>query len=310
MPISLTIPVEEPDVILNAGMYGAGAVIRLQTAATEAGAYADVSGTGSTPTIAVVSGQRSYPGYDPNGSSTSWYRTRFENVGATRLSDWSPAFQAAPEGSGLICSLWDVKQALGKTGLTDTADDEQLLEAIRRVTDDIIEYTGRQFVRQPASGTATWTEDVGVGGGLLLTGSRTLWFPRGIATLTTLEVATATQPESGGTYTTVTAAEVFLRPTATVRGDWPATRIDISDLSASYFSRGYNTVRLTGARGWDTVPYRIQAVAERAVVAAFLSKGSGAGGVAAIGPGGGTTILRHISPADRAVLDEYRVIGI
>ena len=308
MAIGLTLTVEEPDRILDAGEYGAGALMRLQSSSTEAGAYADVTGTGATATITVVTGTRSYSAYDPNGTESTWYRTRFENVGATRLSSWSPAFQPAPEGSGLICALWDVKQSLG---ITATNDDETITEYIRQVGNEIAQMTGRQFLRAPASGTATWTEDVDVVGGLRCDDwGRTLWYPKGLANLTTLEVATTSQPESGGTYTTVTAAEAFLRPVASQRDDgWPATRITLSDTSSSRFYPGYNTVRITGARGFDTVPYNIQGIAQRATVAAYLSKGSG-GTTAAVGPTGALTMLRHISPADREALQRYAVINV
>lgn len=90
----LQVAVNSSAEILNTGAYGSGAVVRVQTSATEAGVYADVSGTGSTPTIAIVSGTSAYTGYDPNGTSTSWYRVRYENSGATRTSDWSDSFQA------------------------------------------------------------------------------------------------------------------------------------------------------------------------------------------------------------------------
>ena len=297
MPNSLTITVETPDDILNAGLYGAGAVVRLQTSATEAGIYADVTGTGSTPTIAVVTLTRSYTGFDPVGTVSSWYRTRFENIGATRTSDWSTPFQVAPEGSGLICSLWDVQQELGTT-----ADSELIIEKIRQVGAEINGKTGRLFTRTPASGTTTYLFDVAESG-------RTLCVPKGIASATTLEVATSSQPETGGTYATVTAADWFLRPFSAAREfGWPATEVVISNVSGSYFAVGYNTVRVTMALGWDSVPYDIQAIAQRAVVASYLSKGSGAGGVATVGPSGEMRVLRNISPADRATLDWYSVI--
>lgn len=309
MPNLVTLTVEEPDKILNAGAYGAGALIRLQSAATEAGAFTDVTGAGSTPTSVVVAGQRAYDAYDPNGTVSTWYRTRFENATATRLSDWSAAFQVAPEGSGLICALWDVKQALGYAP-TDTSADEDLLDRIRQVTTEILSFTGRQFVRDPASGVTTWTEDVGDDALLVSNGGRVLWYPKGLAAVTVLEVATSSQPETGGTYATVPAAEWFLRPTVGRRDyGWPATRIEISDLSGSRVYPGYNTVRLTGARGFATVPANIAAVGERAVIASFLAKGS-AGASAVIGPNGGTTILRHISPADRETLTRYAVVNV
>ena len=88
--IKLTLPTLVPAAdLLNTDMYGAGAVIRTQSSATETGTYADI--TGSTVTRAIVSGTETYSAYDPLGTSGSWYRTRIENSGATRVSDWSPA---------------------------------------------------------------------------------------------------------------------------------------------------------------------------------------------------------------------------
>jgi hypothetical protein len=313
VPNILTLTVEQTDEILNTGAYGAGAVMRVQAATTEDGVYADVSGTGSTPTVAIVAGTRSYAGYDPAGTSSTWYRTRLENVGGTRLSvDWTgdalwaekpghAPFQVAPEGSGLICSLWDVKQALG---ITDTSEDEDLIERIRQVGDEIHQMTGRLFVRTPASGVDTFLFDVDRHGHR----TRTLRVPKGIAALTTVELATTSQPGTGGTYATVASADWMLRP---LEGDrtvgWPATRLELSDYSGTYFYGGHNVVRLTGALGFETVPYSVQGIAQRAVIGSFLSKAS-AGVSAAIGPTGATTILRHISPADHESLMRFAVL--
>jgi len=300
VPNILTIEVEQPDAILATGAYGAGAIARLQTSATEDGVYADVSGTGSTPTTAIVTAVRSYTAYDPAGTVSSWYRTRYENVGATRLSDWSDPFQVSPEGSGLICSLWDVKQELGTTA---TTDDELILEHIRQVTAEIHSITGRLFVRTPASGTSTFLFDVPMTG-------RILRVPKGISNGTTLEVASQSQPESGGTYTTLGSTDWYLRPNVQDRDTgWPATSIVLSNLAGAYFAYGYNTVRLTGAMGFATVPYNIQAIGIRAAAAMTLAKGS-VGNAVPIGPNGGITVLRHISPADMETLTRYMVVPV
>lgn len=299
MPNTLKITVENADELLNAGAYDTGALIQIQSAATEAGAFADLTGTGSTPTIALASGTRIHTGYDPNGTASTWYRTRYKNAAGTRLSDWSAAFQVGPEGAGLICSLYDVKQALGETG---TANDESILEHIRRVTSEIQLYTGRRFVRDPLSGTEALSFDVA-------RDSRILWVPAGIAACTQVEVATYT----GGSFTVVSSADWFLDPPEQERSyGWPATRVTISDVptgSVSHFYQGKRTARLTMALGWDTIPYDVQGIGERASVSAYMSKGSG-GVNAAIGPSGAMTILRHISPADRATLDIYRVVPV
>lgn len=88
--ITLPVSVTSAD-LLNAGMYDANAVIRIQWSDSEAGAYTDLTGTGSTTTIPIVSGTEKYTGYDGLGGSARWYRSRIENAGGTRVSDWSPA---------------------------------------------------------------------------------------------------------------------------------------------------------------------------------------------------------------------------
>jgi hypothetical protein len=302
MPNILAITVEQPDQILNAGAYAAGALIRLQWAATEAGTFADVSGTGSTPTIPVVTLVRSYTGYDPAGIVSTWYRTRFENSGATRLSDWSAAFQVAPEGSGLLCGLWDIKQRLGIPA-ADTTHDETILECIGQSTAAIQSYTGRRFARNPASGTTTFLFDV-------TRATRTLWVPKGIAEASLLEVATQT----GGAFSTVTAGDWFLDPPATERDHgWPATRIVLSDIptgGVTYFYPGKRVVRVTMAEGWAAIPPDISAIAQRASEGAYLAKGSGASGVTLVGATGGMTVLRNIAPADMDTLTWYRHIPV
>lgn len=300
MPNIVKITSETPDEILNAGSYGAGAVIRLQWSATETGTFADVSGTGSTPTVAVVAGTRIYTGYDPLGTVSTWYRERYENVGATRLSDWTPVFQVADETAGLLASLYDAKQRLGIDPST-TTEDENLLEIITQVSAEIHGYTGRRFARSPSSGTSTFYFDVERTG-------RVLRIPQGIASMTTLEVATSSQPETGGTFTTVPAAEWFLRPVTAERSyGWPATSVHISDLSSSYFADGYNTVRAVMALGFASVPYDIQAVALSAVVRNHMSKGAPGGVTALAGPTGQMVILRGIGPQEMQTLDRYRV---
>lgn len=303
MPNIVHVTCENPDEILNAGAYGAGALIRLQSAATEAGAFTDVAGTGSTPTIAVVDGVRSYTGYDPNGTSSTWYRTRYENAAGSRLSDWTPPFQVAPEGSGLLCSLYDAKQRLG-IAPTDKNQDEDLLEIIRQVSTEIMDYTGRLFARSPMTGTVAELFEVPEDGS-------DLWIPQGIAEVSEVAIATSTQPSVGGTYTVVPTAEWFLRPLPGDRSPgWPATRIVISDLSAYRFYKGFNAARITLARGWPTVPSNISAVALRATVTNHMSKGVAGGGPAIVGPSGAMTILRDISPKDQMTLDRYRVPSI
>ena len=301
MPNPIRIVVENPDEILNAGLYGAGAIIRVQTAATEAGAFADVAGTGSTPTIAVVTNVRSYTGYDPSGTASSWYRTRYENVGATRLSDWTAAFQVGDETAGFLCSLYDVKQELGETG---TDRDELIIEKIRQVSADIEGYVGAWLAPRPTDPASTMTLLFDVersGRSLLLEGNSRRF---GIRTLTALSLATTSPPETGGTYTAATLADVLLRPRPTADG--PASHLVLTDTSSSRFYAGYNTVRVTGSFGPSSVAWNIQGIAIRATTRRVIGKA--AGGVAvAVGPEGTEFMLPDISGADRKGLDRIRL---
>lgn len=103
MPNILTLNVPNPDQLLNAGAYGAGAVVQVQSAVAEAGPYTD---EGTTPLVAATT---SYTYFDTEGTSTTWYRTRYENAAGTTVSDWSSAFQ--PRSS--LVSLADAQSRSG-----------------------------------------------------------------------------------------------------------------------------------------------------------------------------------------------------
>jgi hypothetical protein len=302
MPNILRPTAENAAELLNAGAYGVGARIRIQSAVAEAGPFADITGTGSTPTVALVAGTRSYTGFDPNGVLATWYRTRFESLDGTRLSDWTDPFQIGAEGAGGICSLYDVKQRLN-IDESDITSDEILLEFIGHVTDDVQGITGRRFVRTPAVGTEVMLFDVGVS-------SRKFRIAKGIAACTQLEVATQSQPEAAGVYTIVPAADWFLRPVEAERDHgWPATQIVITDRptgGVAHFSAGYNAVRATIALGWVAVPGDIRAIGEGAVVRRWKAKQSGQADIVGSSEFGART-LRFISPEERDTLTRYSV---
>ncbi len=296
MPNPVIVTVENPDELLDAGLYGAGAVIRFQSSATEGGAYADLSGTGSTPTKVIVTAVRSYTGFDPIGTVSTWYRTRYENVGATRVSDWTTAIQAGDETGGLLASVYDVEQELGET--LSANDRENVLDKLRQVTVAIEGYTGRWFVPRPLSGTTTYTVHTAYG--------RSLYIPKGIRSITTLGIANYGQPDTGGVYSSATAANYYLEPVAMERtSGWPATRISLRKETASLFYAATFGAQITGAFGWASVPYDIQGVAIRATIRRYIGKGGG-GTAVAVGPSGVEYLLPDMSGSDRAVLEFYR----
>lgn len=305
MPNLVRITVEGPDDILDPGAYGAGALVRLQSSATETGSFANVSGTGSTPTTPVVTGGRLYSGFDPNGVASSWYRVRYEALDASRLSNWTAPFQVGDETAGLLCSLYDAKQRLGSTD-PDPAEDELLLDIIREVSDEIEDYVGAWLAprpRDPAS-TMTLLLDVEREGREveLKSGGRRV----GIRTLVSLGIALTSQPEIGGTYSAATVADVLLRPRPTA--DAPASRLVLTDYPAGGFScflPGYNALSVVGSFGPASVPYRIQGVALAAVTRRWLGKETASPAIA-LGPDGGVRLLADISPGMKATLDRMR----
>lgn len=309
MPNIVKVTVENPDEILNAGAYDAGAVIRLQSAATEAGAFANVAGTGSTPSIAIVSTTRIYTGYDPAGTASTWYRTRYENAGASRLSDWSAAFQVGDETAGLLCSLYDVKQRVFGNASANVNEDEIILEIIREVSDDIEDYVGQWLAPRPTNPASTTTLlfDVPWEWGAcrelpLVYGARLA----GIRAITAVGAASTTQPDTAGTYTAATLADVLLRPRPTADG--PAIRLVLTPYptgAVSFFYPGLNTVQVTGSFGPAAVAPRVQSIAIAAVTRRYLGKETAAPAIA-IGPDGGVRLLGDISTGMKATLDRMR----
>lgn len=284
--------VENPDEILNAGHSGAGAVIQVQRDTAEAFTTpVDVT------TVPIVTAVRSYTFYDSAGTSSSWYRFRYETSAGVGTSDWSTPFQVGDEQAGLLCSLYDVKQRIGLSA-SNTEDDETILEFIRDVSVDIMGYTGRQFAPDPSSGTKTYRLHTRAG--------YTLWVPKGIRSITTLGIATSDQPATGGTYTTAIASDYFLDPPEYERSyGWPATRIVFRSAAGTRFYNASYGAEITGAFGWATAPADIQGIAASAVIRRFAGKETATLAIA-LGPEAGIRLLRDITPAQQAKLDWYR----
>jgi hypothetical protein len=281
--------VEGPDDILNAGHSGAGAVVQLQSSATEAGVYADVG------TAAIVTLIRAYTIFDAAGGSSTWYRTRYETSGGVSTSDWSTSFQVGAVG---YCALDDVKQRLQRTG--DTTDDELFAEYIDEATDSIRGYLGRDLIDTALTHTYDGYDAVRNG--------RCLLIPRGVRSLSLVETAATT----GASFSTVTAGTYFLRPTAQDRTPgWPATELWLSDQSSTQFPAGYDNVRLTGTFGFASVPQRVQEVALNLVIRMYASRQAGQSDlIGSGGEGGSPMVSAFMSKRDRDTLDAFLGLNV
>jgi len=310
VPNPLQVTVENPDEILNAGLYGAGAVVRLQSSTTETqpGTFADLSGTGSTPTIPVVAATRTYTGYDPAGTSTSWYRTRYENAGATRVSDWSASFQVGDETAGLLCSTYDVTQRLFGSATVSDSDRENIAEIIRNVSNELEDHIGAWLAPRPTSPTSTTTFRFDVE-----RSSRRLWLQRGkfytgIRTITAISTAVQSQPETGGTLTAATLTDVLIRPQPS-EGE-PGWWIEVLATSGLVFYAGQNTVEITGSFGPARVAGWAQEVAIAAVTRRFLGKETATTGAISLGPEGAVRLLASLSPDMAKTVEAHRFVPV
>jgi hypothetical protein len=205
-----------------------------------------------------------------------------------------------------LCTLAQVKARLFPAGTTDTTDDALITELIEQVSDFIEQYTGRKLV--PVT-SADYIFDTRSG--------YTLEVPMGIRAVTFFGVATTHQPDSGGTYTTVAAADYLLRPKVqdTSQG-WPFTEIRLSRGTLagtiSSFATVMNGAKLTCTAGFAVTPPDITAVAIDATVTAFQNRKNGASGVigsedAAIVP---WRNFYSKGSAQRMTLDRYRVFAV
>ena len=206
-----------------------------------------------------------------------------------------------------LCTTAQVKARLqnAASGVTfSTTDSATISELIDQVSDWIQHFTGRRFV--PIAST-TYVVDT--------TDGYVLRFPIGVRAVTALGISSTHQPDSGGTYTTVTPTSlILLRPSGPdLPVGWPATEIRISRSQTTFmFKSAENGASVTGTFGFAATPPDIAAVCIDAVVAAFQSRKNGASGV--IGAEGDAIVpwvsfFSSGSP-QRGTLERYRYIGI
>jgi hypothetical protein len=201
-----------------------------------------------------------------------------------------------------LCTTAQVKTRLGDT---DVVDDTLISELIDEVSAWMQSYTGRKF--NPIASTDYYFDT---------RSGYVLRVPIGIRAVTFLGVASSHQPDSGGVYTTVAAADYLLRPKAAdIPDGWPYQEIRISRAatgSIRYFSTAENGAKVTMTAGWTAIPKDIEAVAIDAAVSAYQSRNDGASsqlGAEDIAVAPWSKFFGRGSP-QRGTLDRYRYQGI
>ncbi len=282
MPNIVSLTATNPDQLLNASAYGAGAVMQVQSGPSSTGAFVDDG------VVGLVAATNSYTYYDADGASTTWYRTRYENAAGTISSDWSDVFQAdASTALSTYVNVTNLKLRLGITGTTQ----DVVLDQICDETNQWIEsYAGRVLGPVPS---ATYTFDP------VNTYSLDV-LPMGVQSISLLQTASAT----GGTLATVSASEYFIRPLNRVNGE-PGTRIEM--YPANFYS-GYGTVAVTMVAGFLAVPDDVRGVAIAIATRAWHGRQSGMADVVGSDETGEPIVTKVIAPEFKRTLDRYRPI--
>ena len=164
-----------------------------------------------------------------------------------------------------LCTVAQVKT---RARITDATDDTLLSELIDQVSDWIQDKTKRRFV--PEVG-ATYTVDTMAGS--------TIEVRRGIRTVTSLSVAMTDQPDTGGVYTAVAAADILLRPVALDRRLGAPPTVILIRGSAPRLRQALNGAVIVGDFGYAVTPPEITSVAIDAVIAAYGARGKPASSV-------------------------------
>lgn len=300
MPI-ISVTVENPDELLNVAYLGAGALGRVERSAIGGGAgYAEIS------TFAIVAGTRLYTVYDLAGAVDSWYRIRYSKSDGTSPSLYGDEFQGGDETAGLLCSVYDVAQRVTDSGVFEPNDAELALDLIREVSSEIEDYLSAWMAPRPTNPTSTTALvfDVAERGRsiALVSGGQYV----GIRTAAAVGIAVQSQPDVGGVYTTLNAADVLIRPRPTVTE--PGYRLVLSQYPTSGYTEFYpgeSTLSVTGSFGPAAVPPWCQGIAIAAVIRRWLGKETASPAIA-LGPDGGVRLLADISPGMQATLERHR----
>lgn len=205
-----------------------------------------------------------------------------------------------------LCTTAQVKGRIFQGGTSDGVDDALISELIDQCSTWITNYTGRKFAPDNA---ATYVFDTVEG--------NVLRVPYGVRSITSMGVNnTAHQPDSAGSYTTIPAADIILRPKAQdAPQGWPYFEVRITrgtiTGTITHFGRIDNGCTITGNFGFASTPPDIVAVAIDAVVAAYAARGNPASAVIGaddipVAPWASFFMKR--SP-QRATLDRYAVWG-
>jgi hypothetical protein len=138
--IHLQVTVDNAAELLDTNAYGAGALLRWESGTSLAGPFTEGA------TLPLVASQTVYDVWDPNGTETTWYRTRTSNSASTSFSEYSNIAPPAP-----VPYTYDVTTDLGKVRLlcqdfdmTNPIFTDAEIQAFMDLNDDTVRYAAAQ----------------------------------------------------------------------------------------------------------------------------------------------------------------------
>jgi len=230
MAIKVTLNIDNTADLMGTAAYGTAAYAILESGTAEGGSYSPAG------TVLLTSGTNQYEYWDSSATSATWYRFRVTD--GVEYSEYSAEFRATA-----LAAYASLDSLVERLQLPDETQYNLLSDILVNVSAQFSDEAHREFYRIPqVSGTAIRYYDGH--------GDDDLFLPEGVISLDSVELADYT----GGAYTTIGTASWFLRPTQPSAG-WPYTRLNLYGYTFPY---GFNTVRLTGAFGWSSVPSLIE----------------------------------------------------
>lgn len=291
MPNILTLNVPNPDQLLNAGAYGAGSVVQVQSGPALIGPFLDDG------TVAIVTAVTSYTHYDLDGTTTTWYRTRYENAAGVVVSEWSDAF--LPNQSTSLGQYVTPAMLKLRLGLTGTANDLVIDQICDETNQWIESYTGR--VLAPIASATYLFDGYGLGSPYLISLGRL-----GARAVTSIEVGT-----DGVTFgSPLTSTLYTLRPLAQDRAlsGEPASHIYMT--TGYRLPRGYGNIRVTMTAGFAAIPDDVRGVAISIATRAWHGRQSGQTDIVGNDDTGAPIVTKIVAPEFKRTLDHYRPVMV
>jgi hypothetical protein len=191
------------------------------------------------------------PDVDTAGEYDAWWSVHFPSGAVQDTPEFEVEILEHAEVSGNLCTVFDVRQAMGLMQAS-TGSDDQIREYIREASDQIKKVYAREFSPPVSNQTRRYP----------LRGRVVDFYPDDLRNVTSIRI----NPDVNGGFL-LDASQYELRPLNSPEGVYTNMRISpwISTVSNRQLLFGYSYVDVTGDWGFATVPQPVKRAAVIAV---------------------------------------------